>query len=297
MNFMKWRWLYFLISFLVIIPGVISLIMFGLKPAIDFTGGSLLEISFTNIAEDQELGTAGLEENLKDVYELSSVQQSGDNRVVLKGKHIDNELKNQALAVLADKYGGVVEERFETVGPSLGKELLTKTLTGIMIAAVLIMIYVWVQFSELKYGVSAILAMFHDSLILVGIFSLLGYFYGTEVDMLFVTALLTTLSFSVHDTIVVYDRIRELKRKYPHYSLVDLVNTAVTETLSRSINNSVTIIIMLSALAMLGGDTIRWFAIALLIGAVTGTYSSTFTAAPLLLLWEDIAAKIRARKK
>jgi len=288
---MKWRWLYFLISFLVIIPGVISLIMFGLKPAIDFTGGSLIEINFVEIVEDQELSAVNLEESLQDVYELSSIQQSGHNKIILKGKHIDNELKNEVLTLLTNEYGLIIEERFETVGPSLGKELLRKTLTGVIIAAVLIMVYVWAQFSELKYGVSAILAMFHDSLILLGTFSLFGYFYGTEVDMLFVTALLTTLSFSVHDTIVVYDRIRELKRKYPRYKLVNLVNTAVTETLSRSINNSVTIIIMLSALAMLGGDTIRWFTIALLIGAVTGTYSSTFTAAPLLLLWDDLAEK------
>jgi len=296
MNFMKWRWLYFLISLLVIIPGVISLILFGLKPAIDFTGGSLLEVNFIEVTEDEKLSLAKLEENLQDIYELSSVQQSGDNKILLKGKHIDNQLKNEVLTLLNTEYGTVVEERFETVGPSLGKELLNKTLTGVMIAAILIMIYVWAQFSELKYGVSAILAMFHDSLILLGIFSLLGYFYGTEVDMLFVTALLTTLSFSVHDTIVVYDRIRELRRKYPRYELVDLVNTAVTETLSRSINNSVTIIIMLSALAMLGGDTIHWFAIALLVGAVTGTYSSTFTAAPLLLLWDDVAEKMKKMK-
>ena len=159
------------------------------------------------------------------------------------------------------------------------------------------MIYVWVQFNELKYGVSAILAMFHDSLVLLGVFSLLGHFYHVEVDMLFVTALLTTLSFSVHDTIVVYDRIRELRGRYSKYSLTSLINTAITETLSRSINNSVTIIIMLAALAMLGGDTIRWFSAALLIGAVTGTYSSTFTAAPLLLLWEDIKKMILKRKK
>ncbi|MBT4681251.1 MAG: protein translocase subunit SecF [Candidatus Pacebacteria bacterium] len=297
MNFMKWSWLYFLISLLVIIPGIVSLTLFGLKPSIDFTGGSLLEVNFTEITQDKELSVAGLEENLQDLYELSSIQQSGDNKIILKGKHISNELKNEVLDLLATEYGVVVEERFETVGPSLGKELLRKTLTGVAIAAVLIMIYVWVQFSELKYGVSAILAMFHDSIILLGIFSLLGYFYGTEVDMLFVTALLTTLSFSVHDTIVVYDRIRELKRKYPRYELVTLVNTAVTETLSRSINNSVTIIIMLSALAMLGGDTIRWFAIALLVGAVTGTYSSTFTAAPLLLLWDDLAEKLQKKKK
>lgn len=297
MNFMKWRWLYFLISLLIIIPGVISLAVYGLKPAIDFTGGSLLEISFLEITEDRELNVVNLEENLQDIYELSSIQQSGENQVILKGKNIDNELKNEVLSILTQEYGEISEKRFETVGPSLGKELLAKTLVGVVIANGLIMIYIWIQFSELKYGVSAILAMFHDSLILLGIFSLLGHFYGIEVDMLFVTALLTTLSLSVHDTIVVYDRIRELRKKYSRHSLVSLINTAVTETLSRSINNSITIIIMLAAMVLLGGDTIHWFAVALLIGAITGTYSSTFIAAPLLLLWEDVSDRLRRQKR
>jgi preprotein translocase subunit SecF len=297
MNFMRWRWLYLAISLLVIVPGVVSLILFGLKPAIDFTGGSLLEIRFIEITEDFNLDISELREDLSAVYELDSVIQSADNQVVLKGKHIDNEQKNEAVSVLEERYGAISEERFEAVGPSLGKELLGKTLVGVFIAAGLIMAYVWIQFNELKYGVSAILAMFHDSLVLLGVFSLLGYFYGVEVDMLYVTALLTTLSFSVHDTIVVYDRIRELRGKYARHSLFNLINTAVTETLSRSINNSVTIIIMLAALAMLGGESIRWFSVALLIGAVTGTYSSTFTAAPLLLLWEDMATFIRKKKK
>lgn len=294
---MRWRWLYLAISLLVIVPGVVSLILFGLKPAIDFTGGSLLEIRFIEITEDFNLDISELREDLSAVYELDSVIQSADNQVVLKGKHIDNEQKNEAVSVLEERYGAISEERFEAVGPSLGKELLGKTLVGVFIAAGLIMAYVWIQFNELKYGVSAILAMFHDSLVLLGVFSLLGYFYGVEVDMLYVTALLTTLSFSVHDTIVVYDRIRELRGKYARHSLFNLINTAVTETLSRSINNSVTIIIMLAALAMLGGESIRWFSVALLIGAVTGTYSSTFTAAPLLLLWEDMATFIRKKKK
>ncbi len=299
MNFMKWRWLYFAISLLVIIPGVVSLFLFGLKPAIDFTGGSLLEVGFVEISSNQELSSENIKQSLDDIYEISSIQQSGENQIVLKGKEINNDLKNEVLGILSDNFGEVEEKRFEAVGPSLGKELLSKTLMGVIIAAGLIMIYVWAQFSELKYGVSAILAMFHDSLILLGVFSLLGYFYGVEVDVLFVTALLTTLSFSVHDTIVVYDRIRELRNKHSKYSLVSLVNTAVTETLARSINNSVTIIVMLSALALLGGETIRWFSVALLIGAITGTYSSTFTAAPLLLLWEDINtwAKNKKRKR
>ena len=297
MNFMKWRWLYFAISLVVIIPGMVSLILFGMKPAIDFTGGSLLEVRFNQISEKSSLSYSSLKDKLSEIYELDAIQQSGENQIILRGKHLNNEQKNLILEILSDNYGSIEERRFEAVGPSLGKELLTKTLIGVVIAAGLIMIYVWAQFSELKYGVSAILAMLHDSMVLLGVFSLLGYFYGIEVDILFVTALLTTLSFSVHDTIVVYDRIRELRGKYSKYSLVSLINTAVTETLSRSINNSVTIIIMLAALAMLGGETIRWFAVALLIGAITGTYSSTFTAAPLLLLWEDVAKFIKQKRK
>lgn len=297
MRFMKWRWLYFLISLTFLIPGVVSLISFGLKPAIDFTGGSLLEVSFDKVENDQQISYDALKNTLSGYYELDSIQQSEKNQVILRGKHIDNKTKNAALAALNTEYGSVKEVRFEAVGPALGKELLKKTMVGVVIAAIIIMFYVWAVFHELKYGVSAILAMFHDTFILLGVFSLLGYFYQIEVDTLFVTALLTTLSFSVHDTIVVYDRIRELRKKHANEKLIDLVDVAVTETLGRSINNSVTIIIMLTALAVLGGTTIHWFAVALLVGAVTGTYSSTFTAAPLLLLWEDIAAKRKRRMR
>jgi preprotein translocase subunit SecF len=147
------------------------------------------------------------------------------------------------------------------------------------------------RFKNFKYGISAVLAMFHDSLIVLGTFSLLGHFMGVEVDTLFVTALLTILSFSVHDTIVVYDRIRESLRNFPRAKFYDLVNKAVNETLARSINNSMTIIFMLLALWLMGGETTKWFVFALLIGTVTGTYSSTFTAAPLLILWDNLHQK------
>ena len=123
MNFMKWRWLYFLISLLVIVPGVISLIIFGLKPAIDFTGGSLLEIHFAEVNEDTNLSFSSLKENLSQIYELDAMQQSGKNQVILRGKHLDNEEKNLVLQTLIDEYGQITENRFETVGPSLGKEL------------------------------------------------------------------------------------------------------------------------------------------------------------------------------
>jgi preprotein translocase subunit SecF len=153
------------------------------------------------------------------------------------------------------------------------------------------MLYLTFQFKELRFGISAVLAMVHDSLILISAFSWLGFLMGVEVDVLFVTAVMTTLSFSVHDTIVVFDRIRELRRNNPRVEFETLVNTAVLQTLARSLNNSMTIIIMLLALVLLGGDTIRWFAVALLIGAITGTYSSTFTAVPLLLVWEEFKTK------
>ncbi len=286
MNFMKWRWLYALISSLLLLPSIISLIAFRFKPSIDFTGGALLEVKFTQVIENKTLVTDEIKETLREIYTVDVVQQSGENQVILRGKQLDNGSKNLVLAILSDTYGPAEELRFETVGPTLGKELLVKTLIGIGLASVVILGYVWMQFHELKYGLSAVLAMFHDTLILLGSFSLLGHFFGVEVDVLFVTAVLTTLSFSVHDTVVVYDRIRELRQRHPSTSLLTLINTAVTETLSRSINNSVTIIIMLSTLALLGGESIRWFVVALLIGAVVGTYSSTFTAAPLLLLFE-----------
>ncbi|HEX7018262.1 MAG TPA: protein translocase subunit SecF, partial [Patescibacteria group bacterium] len=263
-----------------------SLARFGLRPAIDFTGGSLLEIEI--VAAETPLTTTDVEQVKPADVEVESIQNSGVNQFILRTKEIDNQTKDQVVADLSHELGRIEVLRFETVGPTLGRELLLKTLVAVAIVASIIAIYVWRQFSELKYGMAAILAMLHDSLILLGAFSILGVVYGIEVDVLFVTALLTTLSFSVHDTIVVFDRIRELTRTHRSLPFADLVNIAVLQTLSRSINNSMTIIIMLLSLFLLGGETIRWFALALLIGSVTGTYSSTFIAAPLLLLWDDL---------
>lgn len=283
MNLMKFKNIYFFISLFFLVPGLISLFLFGLKPAIDFTGGSLLELEFVD-QENFSWEEDSFKNTLAEFYEAEVVQISGERQVIIKGREMDNQEKDELLMKLSANYAQLEVLRFETVGPTLGAELLKKTLTAVFLVAGIIAFYVWKQFDELKYGVCAVLAMLHDSLILIGAFSLLGYFLAVEVDVLFVTALLTTLSFSIHDTIVVYDRIRELKRKHPRSSLEAIANTAVLETLSRSINNSMTIIIMLLSLAILGGDTIRWFSVALLIGAITGTYSSTFTAVPLLLV-------------
>ena len=160
------------------------------------------------------------------------------------------------------------------------------TLIGITLSSLGILLYVAYRFGGGKYGVCAVLAMIHDSLVVLGAFSLLGHFYGAEVDALFVTALLTILSFSVHDTIVVYDRIRENLRKFPQEKFEPLANRSVNETLRRSINNSLTIIVMLVILTWLGGATVRFFSLALLIGTITGTYSSPFIATPILVWME-----------
>lgn len=288
MNLMRYQKLFFTISLFFLIPGFLSLVFVGLKPAIDFTGGSLLELQFA----DQENGLSQeqvveIREILSKEYEFSVVQSAGADQLVLKGKELDNQRKDQLIADLTALYGQIGILRFETVGPILGKELIQKTITAVLLVATVITLYVWKQFKDFKYGVCAILAMLHDSLFLLGSFSLLGFFFGVEVDLLFVTALLTTMSFSIHDTIVVYDRIRELSHKNPRASFMQIANEAVVVTLSRSINNSMTIIIMLLSLVVMGGETIRYFAVALLLGAITGTYSSTFTAVPLLLLFSE----------
>ncbi len=291
-DFMKWKWLYFAISLVVIIPGVISLIFFGFKQSIDFTGGTILQMVITP-KENQSLNEDVIKQSLGDIVQLDEVHINKD-LVTLRTKPMNIMQKEKAIVALQSSFKTVEEVSFETVGPTLGKELLTKTLIAMLLSAGGITLYVAYRFNELKYGVCAVLAMLHDSLVLLGIFSLFGKFMGVQVDTLFVTAVLTILSFSVHDTIVVYDRIRELRKKSLGLSFDDVINTAVTETMSRSINNSMAIIFMLFVLWLLGGDSMKWFVLALLIGTITGTYSSTFTAAPLLVVWSEM---VKRRKK
>jgi len=288
LRLMRHPHLYFIISALFLIPGIFSLVRWGLKPSIDFTGGSIIELkvqSQKSKIESQE----GIKEIVKgEGIDLSSIQTSGDNTFILRMKEIDEGKKNQILTKIKEEIGETEELRFETIGPTLGEELLRKTLFALVLAALFILSYVTYQFKDKKYGICAILAVFHDTLIVLGIFSFLGHFIGVEVDTLFVTAVLTILSFSIHDTVVVYDRIRESIKKYPKAAFENLADKAVLETLARSVNNSMTIIFMLLSLWLLGGETIRWFVLALLVGSISGTYSSTFTAVPLLVVWERV---------
>ena len=284
---MRYKWVYFLISAIFLVPGIISLIFFGIRPSIDFTGGTLLEYKISpkeNLKPDSKSIKEALE---KTNVEVSSLQVSGENIYLIRTKPIDKDKNETIKKELSEKFGSLEEIRFETVGPILGQELIRKTIFAVILAAGFILLYVAWVFKDKRFGLCAILAMFHDSIILLGAVSLLGHFLKVEADTLFVTAVLTTLSFSVHDTVIVYDRIRESQRRFPKANFTDLVNKAVTETLSRSLNNSFTIIFMLFSLYLLGGTTIKWFVFILLIGTISGTYSSTFTAAPLLVIWEE----------
>jgi len=286
-NFMKYKLFYFLISLVFIIPSAYFLATSGLKPAVDFTGGTLLEITISP-SEDKIITRDELSKIIDPLVEITSLQQVNNNHFLIKAKQFDQATSETLKNSIVKTLGKVQEKRFETVGPTLGKELIKKTLIGVGLAAGFILLYVTFRFKDKKYGVCAILAMLHDTFILIGTFAFLGVTQGVEVDALFVTAVLTILSFSVHDTIVVYDRIRETQSTHPKMPYVNLVNKAVTETLGRSVNNSLTIIFMLLSLYLLGGETIKWFIFALLIGTISGTYSSTFTAAPLLVLWEQL---------
>jgi len=286
-NFLKYKYLYFVISALVIFPGLFSLLKWGLRPSIDFTGGTVWELKFESPVNREEVNKF-FSDNADQNFGLATESSTG---LILKFKPLSQDQKNQVSTNLTSKFGEFTETRFETMGPLLGKELITKTVVGVALAAILIMLYIVYQFHDRLFGVSAILAMFHDTLVMLGVFSLLGHFFGVEIDTLFVTAVLTILSFSTHDTVVVYDRIRELLKIYPNKTLPEQVNIALNETAVRSLNNSLTIIFMLMALVLLGGSTVKTFAIALLVGTISGTYSSMFTASPLLVVWHEYLSK------
>lgn len=299
-DFVRHKYVFFIISLLVLIPGIISLFVWKLKPAIDFTGGAVLETRFNGGNSEIKLPENASEIrsflNSKSVP-VESVQSSGDKQYLIRTKPIDDAQKNEVVKLLTDQYGPADELRFETLGPTLGQETLIKAALAVILGLLLIFIFIAYQFHDYVFGVAAIIATIHDAVVVLGSLSLLGHFFNVEVDVLFVTALLTSLSFSVHDTVVVYDRIRESIKHYPQASLEVLVNKASNETLVRSLNNSLTVVFMLTALVLLGGQTIRWFSLTLLIGTVTGTYSSVCTAAPLLVVWRDFIRKQSWKRK
>jgi preprotein translocase subunit SecF len=281
-RFSKFIVFYFILSGLVLVPGLISLVRFGLLPSIDFTGGTILEFRVNAKTSESKIQTLVKDSKMP----LVSMQTTGANTYLLHLKPgSDQEITGFKNSLTAASASAEVV-RVESVGPILGKELLSKAVVAALVAIIAILCYVAYAFKNIKFGVSAIVALIHDLLVVLGVFSILGVTKHVEVDTLFVTAFLTTMSFSVHDTIVVFDRIREFQKKGTRGSFDELADRALTETIGRSFTNSITIVFMLLALVLLGGETMRWFVVALLVGTISGTYSSDFVATPILILWD-----------
>jgi preprotein translocase subunit SecF len=307
-DFVSRRNWYYLLSALVILPGVISLLIPpALKPGIKFSSGTTFTVAFARDVEAGEMRGA-----LSDLgHPEAEVQRTGENRFLVRTKELAGASEAPPLGPAPPSERDVVESRlheefgdftdregnvtnrfieFASVSPTVSRELGRNAFLAVLAAAVAILLYIWWSFrsvpSPFRYGVAAIVALIHDSLLVVGAFSIFGKVFGTEINPMFITGLLTVVGFSVHDTIVVFDRIRENLTRVEEPDLVECVNASLVQTLSRSLNTSLTLIFAIVALLLLGGATIRPFLIVLLIGTLTGTYSSIFVAAQVLITWD-----------
>lgn len=288
MNIIGRKNIFLTLSGILVLASIVALSIWGLRLGIDFTGGSLLEVEFSGkrpSAEEVKSAVTTL-----DLGSLA-VQPTGERGMILRFRHVDEPMHQKIIETLRS-LGLLNEKRFDAIGPTIGVELKRRAIAALGVAIVAIVIYIAFAFRQVskpvsswKYGVAAVVALSHDVLIPAGVFSVLGRFRGAEIDSLFITALLTILGFSVHDTIVVFDRTREnlrnLKRPEPY---ADTVNRSINETMTRSILTSLTVLLVLAAIFFFGGDSTRYFALALMIGIVFGTYSSIFVASPLLVI-------------
>lgn len=282
--------IYLTISAILVAVSVAAMAIWGLKLGIDFTGGSLWEIEFTGERPSKEDILANLA-----IYKLDEAvfQPTGEQGLIIKFRPVNENTHESVKRDLNDVYP-LEEKRFESIGPVIGQELKKKSVKAIIYVLILIIVYIAWAFrkvskpvSSWKYGVIAVVALIHDVIIPTGIFAVLGRFKGVEVDAYFVTALLTILGFSVHDTIVVFDRIRENLKKNPLEQFLATVNNSVNETLARSINTSLTVFLVLVATYFLGGESVKNLILALILGVFFGTYSSIFVASPLLTIWSS----------
>ncbi len=297
MNLIKLRKWWYLISLIIIIPGTLSLILWGLKPSIDFTGGTQLE--FTGTKDKAKLEQVAREQKIEN-YTVT-VSQDG---LMLRTKTVD-EAKQKSLKTAVEKeISGAKQTRIDTVGASISQEITRNSVLLVLAASAVIIFFIAFSFrkvpkpaNSLEFGLVAVVALLHDALVVLGIFSILGHFFGVEVDPLFITAILTVIGFSVHDTIVIFDRIRENLIKGSYESFEDTVSVSVYEMLPRAINTSFLVWVILLVLLIFGGSSIRYFVLALVIGVLSGSYSSILNASPLLVTWQEIKAKRKVKTK
>lgn len=283
-HFSKYTWLYVLISCVIIGTGLFSIVRWGYQISIDFTGGTevLYELDKTSKTYPTKETITKAIKDAKGEYQSHELRRDGTlsiraNKIDEKAELVMRESLTKAMSK------PVTLLRLNTVGPIIGQEAMQKTLVAVALGILAILGYIFYAFKRMSFALGAVVALVHDLLVVLGTYSLIGHFMGAQLDTLFVTGLLTTLTFSTHDTIVIFDKIREYRKTRMNSPIEELSDKAVSATMVRSVNNSLTIIFMLVALVLLGGTSIRFFAITLLIGTLTGVYSSPFVATPVMM--------------
>lgn len=287
-NFTKYSKIYYAISGILIVASIFSLAIYGLKFGIEFAGGSNMQVTFAEARPTNEQIKDSLKTfNLGDIV----VQPTGDNGAILQFKGIDEATHQQILTSLNTGFKAT-EKSFQYIGPSVGQELRNSTEIAIAMALLAITIYIAFAFRKVsrpvaswKYGIASLIALFHDVLVPLGVFAVLGHLYNVEITIPIVAALLTILGFSVHDTIVIFDRIRENILRQGMAQFEDTVNKSLSQTLGRSISTVATVLFVMIALFFFGGETLKYFSLSLIIGITSGAYSSIFIASPILVTW------------
>jgi len=297
-NFLKYKKIYFIFSGILIVASLFSLIVFGLKPGIDFTGGSILEVEYkTERPDNQKIREVLANFDLGEI----TIQPTGDRGVILRTKDISEETHQEVIKKLSENSEGFEELRFESIGPVIGKELKEKTKIVILLSLLAIVLYIALAFRKLtfpakswQYGVASLLILSHDVLLPLGIFSVLGKYYSLQITIPVIAALLTIIGYAINNVVVVYDRLRENILKLHHFTegFEKVANQAINQTLSRQINTSLTTLFPLIFIFFLGGETLRYFALTLIFGIIFGLYSSLFLAIPILVSWLEWRKKV-----
>ncbi len=298
LNIIGYRKFFFAFSAVMIILSIAALVKWNLNYSIDFTGGAVSEVVF-NSTPDIGAIKAVLENPDKGLnLDNFVVTPTGSNSVFIKTKTLDEEIHQKMIAALGEKFQDAKEIRFDSIGSIIGQEMKQKSIWAIITVAIGISLYVAWAFRKItrpisswKYGVVSVVTLFHDVIVPIGLFAFLGHYRGVQVDLTFIVAILTILGYSINDTIVVFDRTRENLLRYNIKEFEETVNRSLNQTIIRSINTSLTVIIVLVSLYFFGGETLKNFSLALLIGVIVGTYSSIFIASPLLVEWHKRSAK------
>ena len=293
-SIVKHRKIWYTISGAIVIVSVLATAIYGLKFGIDFTGGSLLEIKTESVVQTGDVRLLLEEQGSKGV----TVQSTDNNGLLIRMESLTEQTHQELLKKLSDKFGKVEELKFDSIGPVIGNELRRTATTGVIITLILIGLYVALAFKKVTYPVSSwkfgtltILTAFHDVVVPVGVFAVLGHFYQWEIGTAFVAAILTVLGYSITDTIVVFDRTRENLLKRTYSSFEETVEHSIQQTIRRSLSTSITTLLALFAIFIFGGESTKPFALALIVGISVGTYSSIFLASPALITWEKFSRK------